>query len=259
MKKTLYILLIIIGFSCSQANENPIVIAHRGASAFAPENTIASVNKAWEMNADAVEVDVMLTKDNKIICCHDKNTKRTTGKSYIVNQTLADTLRSLDAGYASKFGAKFKGEKLPFLSEVVASLPKGKKLFIEVKSNRKEIIQPLVKFLQSSSKKEQLILIAFNLEIIKNIKAQVKEIPAYYLAYGLATKLKFQTALKLALDAGLDGLDVQFQSVTEETNKILKEYKTKAYVWTVNKKEDYQKLLKFEVAGITTDNPLINN
>ena len=74
------------------------IIAHRGASYDAPENTLASVQLGWERNADAVEVDVYLSKDRKIVVIHDENTKRTTGHDGLVHKMTWAQLRQLDAG-----------------------------------------------------------------------------------------------------------------------------------------------------------------
>ena len=78
--------------------KNCLIIAHRGESFDAPENTLAAVNLAWERGADAVEIDVQLSKDNKIVVIHDENTKRTGGRNKLVkNQTLKE-LKELDVG-----------------------------------------------------------------------------------------------------------------------------------------------------------------
>ena len=68
------------------------IIAHRGASYLAPENTVASAKLAWELGADAVEVDIFLSKDNRIMVIHHPNTKRTSGKDYEVKNTSSDIL-----------------------------------------------------------------------------------------------------------------------------------------------------------------------
>ena len=74
------------------------IIAHRGASYIAPENTLASVKLAWKLNADAVEIDVNLTQDKRIVAIHDPTTKRTTSANLVFNKTSSEELRKLDAG-----------------------------------------------------------------------------------------------------------------------------------------------------------------
>ncbi len=93
------------------------IIAHRGASHAAPENTLASVSLAWQMEADAVEVDVHLSKDNRIVAIHDPWTDRTGGVRLEVANTIAHHLRRLDVG--SHKHHQYARERIPFLEEVL--------------------------------------------------------------------------------------------------------------------------------------------
>ena len=89
------------------------IVAHRGASHDAPENTVASARLAWKQGADAVETDIHLTRDGKVIVSHDKTTRRTTGRDGVIQEMTLAELRALDAGsWKSK---EFAGEKLPLL------------------------------------------------------------------------------------------------------------------------------------------------
>ena len=94
-----------------------LIIAHRGASGYAPENTLASMELAIKLGCDAIELDIHLTKDQQIVVCHDFTVDRTTnGRGEIENLTLED-IKKLDAG--SWFSDEFKGEKIPTLEEVI--------------------------------------------------------------------------------------------------------------------------------------------
>ena len=148
MKK---IILFLMMLSAGMAAYSQVkIIAHRGASWLAPENTVASANLAWEKGADAVEADIYLTKDNKVICIHDSNTKRTTGQDYNVAETDSKVLRKLDAG--SFRDEKYKGEKLPFLSEIIKTVPDGKELVVEIKC-KIEVLPYLEKTVRKYQKK----------------------------------------------------------------------------------------------------------
>ena len=98
-------------------NKKNLIIAHRGESYDAPENTLAAINLAWQRNADAVEIDIQLSADNQIVVIHDLNTKRIGNRNKKVKkQTLAE-LKELEAGKHK--GEKWKDEKIPTLSEVL--------------------------------------------------------------------------------------------------------------------------------------------
>ena len=108
----------------------PIVIAHRGASHDAPENTLEAFRLAWEQGADAIEGDFRLTADRRIVCIHDATTARTGDRTLRVSRSRFDALRRVDVG-AWK-GARWRGASIPSLEEVLACVPAGKRLFIEL-------------------------------------------------------------------------------------------------------------------------------
>lgn len=109
------------------------IVAHRGASFDAPENTLSAFRLAWKLNADVIEGDFYLTKDEQIVCIHDKTTKRVAPKQTsltIARSTLAE-LRALDVG--SWKHPRFANERIPLLEEVLATVPEGKRIFVEIK------------------------------------------------------------------------------------------------------------------------------
>src|SRR6187399_1261740 len=107
------------------------LIAHRGESADAPENTLAAFRLAWERKVPAIELDVHLTKDGRLAVCHDFDTKRCAGVACKIRESLWDELKDLDVG--QRFNPKFTGEKLPLLDDVLATIPDGARCFIEIK------------------------------------------------------------------------------------------------------------------------------
>src|ERR1700677_2285230 len=111
-KTSLFLLLVLL---VSPALRGAEIIAHRGASYDVPENTLAAFNLAWKEEADAVELDIYLTKDGKIVAIHDETTKRTTGVALnVADSTLAE-LQQLDAGAWKN--AVWKGEQIPSLEQ----------------------------------------------------------------------------------------------------------------------------------------------
>ena len=159
---------------------NPMVIAHRGSSAQAPENTVPAFQLAWEQGADAIEADFLLTKDGHIVCFHDKDTKRLAGQPLNVADANLEELRQFDVGsiqpqdseraLRSWNADQYKGVRIPTSAEVFATVPAGKKVFIEIKCGP-EIIDPLLRELASSGlTPDQVVVIAFDSALLKSLK-----------------------------------------------------------------------------------------
>jgi len=234
------------------------IVAHRGASAEAPENTLPSFRLGWEL-ADADELDIHLSRDGEPVVLHDASTKRTAGLDKpVADQTLAE-LKALDAG--SWKAPAWTGTRIPTLAEVLAILPEGKRLFIEIKAGP-EVIPALEKAVKDSGKPaKQLALIAFNLETLKQAKAKLPALPAYWLAgSGEDKKTGKSPAIEdlvlKAKAAGVDGLDLDFKFPIDEAF-VAKVHAAglKLFTWTVNDPEVALKEKAAGVDGITTDKP----
>ena len=251
--QTLLCLLIVGASGCTKSVE---IIAHRGASHLAPENTLASVMLGWEKEAD-VEVDVYLTSDNQIVAIHDKTTKRTAGTDVNVAEATARELRKLDVG--SFKSEEFAGEPIPFLADIVETIPPGRKLYIEIKCGQ-EILPYLQELLAASGQMSQIVIIGFNLETVTKSKELI-DVPTYWLK---GTEKNKETEewiphdpqlVQTARDKGLDGLDVHYAGVTQELVDAAKAAGQKLYVWTVDDPEEALRLVELGVAGITTNRP----
>ena len=248
-------LLPVLAAGCSRDVE---IIAHRGASYVAPENTMASVTRAWELGTDAVEVDVYLSKDNRIMVIHDKDTKRTAGVELRIDQTPAARLRQLDVG--THKDPKYAGEKIPFLEEVLESIPPGKKLYVEIKCDQ-TILPYLQQVIDHSGKRRQIVVISFNFDVVRGCKETLPDVPVYWLA---GTRKDKETKEALPHDPawitrakghGIDGLDVHYAGVTESFANQVLSAGLGLYVWTVNDPEEAIRLRELGVQGITTDRP----
>ena len=260
LRMTLSILAVSLPLSAADPVE---IIAHRGASYDAPENTVAAIKLAWEQKADGSEFDVYLTKDGKIAVIHDKDTRRTAGEPnrLVARSTLAE-LRNLDVGRWK--GEKFVGEKVPTLAEMLATVPAGKKAYVEVKCGP-EIVPELVRGLKASNlKPEQTPVISFNAAVIAEFKKARPDVPAYWLVSLNPPKNKKKeftppTAAELiqkAKELKADGLDLSASDVLDEAYaKTIKDAGLKLYVWTVNDPAVARQMVKIGVDGITTDRP----
>ncbi|MBN2667330.1 MAG: glycerophosphodiester phosphodiesterase [Bacteroidales bacterium] len=225
------------------------IIAHRGASYLAPENTVASSRLAFELGADAVEVDIYLSADNKIVCIHDANTKRTTGANHIVKDTGSEVLRSLDAG--SWKSADYKGEKIPFLEEVILSVPLGKKLVVELKCGS-EVLPLLKKTVEKYLKSREFSFIAFDFQTITDTKKTFSDNPCHWLC---SNKILLEKNLPLVQGAGLDGVSLSYGLIDEQVAGKVKDLNLELYTWTVDDPAEALRLIPLGVMGITTNRP----
>jgi glycerophosphoryl diester phosphodiesterase len=238
-------------------SESVEIIAHRGASYLAPENTLAAVQLGWEKQAD-VEVDVYLSKDNRIVVMHDSTTKRTAGGVDLkLSETDSQELRKLDVG--SFKAPEFAGERIPYLEEVLATIPPGRKLFVEIKC-KKEILPILEPMIAASGKKSQIVIICFDLEVAAEAKKLIG-VPTYWLKGTDKVKDTDQwiphdsSLIQTARDRGLDGLDVHYAGVTAEFAGAVRDAGQKLYVWTVDDPNEAARLVALNVDGITTNRP----
>lgn len=254
----LFCLLIVSLSGCTKSISMEI-IAHRGASYLAPENTLASAKLAWEKGADAVEIDVYLSKDNRIVVIHDSNTARTAGARLIVSETESSVLRRLDVG--SWKGEEFAGERIPLLEEIIKTIPRKGRLFVEIKCGR-EILPTLRQIIISSGKTSQIVIIGFNLKTMAMSKQFMPKIPTYWVKgtdkdEKTEERLPHDTKLiQTVREKGLDGLDVHYAGVTRDFMDAVKISGQRLYVWTVDSPEEAIRLDRLGVSGITTNRPL---
>lgn len=247
-KIILLILLIMVGMMCRQKKtEELIVIAHRGASRAAPENTLSSMKKAIEYGADFAECDVFQTKDGEIVLFHDEEMERTTGKQGMIwDFTLAE-LRELDAG--SWFSEEFKGEPIPTLRQVIR-LCKGKiKLNIEVKvsGNDPDIAQKVVDTIRSENIGKECMVTSFEKPVIKKIKE---------IAPDLITGFIFDEEHPPDIFEGnWEYVCSKRNIVDEEFVQEARQKGKKIFVWTVNYPAEMKKFIDLGVDGIITDVP----
>lgn len=235
-----------------------LIIAHRGESYNAPENTLASINLAWERGAEAVEIDVRLSADNQIVAIHDSSTKRTGNKSYKIKKHSLVELKQLDVG--SWKHNKYIGEKIPSLTEILETIPNGKKLIIEIKSDI-EVLPFLKQEIENSNlKTEQIEIISFNYDIVLKAKKILHEHTVLYLAdldytwYTRLLSLSVEKLIEKVKLGNLDGLNVWAgKLLTEEFASKVKSAGLLLYVWTVNDPGHAKKLISWGIDGITTD------
>ena len=239
------------------------VIAHRGASFDAPENTLAAFRLAWQQGADGIEADFYLTSDGEIVCLHDSDTGRTGDRKLPVGQSTLEELRAVDVG-ASK-GEKFRGERIPTLAEVLGVVPAGKRIFIEVKCGP-QILPALRRDLQQSHLlPEQIAIISFHPSVIEAVRKQLPDIRAYLLysmpAANQSKWPRFDPApvmetLRATDASGLD-LGAEHGRVTKAEVDQLRKAGYEFHCWTVDDGRLAQEYRALGVDSITTNRPAL--
>lgn len=234
--------------------DQPLIIAHRGASFLAPENTLSAVKLAWEIGAQAVEIDVRKTWDNQIVAIHNATTRHMTGHSKFIRLNTLKQLKKLDFGILKD--AKWKGERIPTLDSILNTIPEKGRLYIEIKSTK--AILPLIKNLLKSYsfRAEQINFLAFNYKIAVKTKKMFQENLVYFLYEHRRAQPSAEYFLSRIKTAGLDGLDISVHpSINKDFVNTIKDAGKKLIVWTVNDPAQAQRLIEAGIDGITTDRP----
>lgn len=236
------------------------IIAHRGASHAAPENTLRAARLAWDEKADATECDLHLTKDGQVVVVHDASTRRTAGRDAQVAELTLAEVRELDAGVWK--GPGFSGEKIPTLDEILGVVPAGKKIYIEIKTGP-EIVPALKAGLERSRlDRRQAVIITFNEAAALAAKRTLPHYSVYLLS---SYKVSAETGrpqptldqlLEICAKGKLDGLDLDHRwPLTSEDVRRIRRAGLGLCVWTVDDPTVARRWLALGVDGITTNRP----
>lgn len=239
--------------------QKTIIVAHRGASALAPENTVASTKLAFAKDADISEIDIYMTKDNRVMVLHDSTTKRTCyGDNMKIAESDSAQLRTLSANKLN--GQDYADEKIPFVEEIIDVIPEGKKLFIEIKCG-KEVAPYLKEAIDKSGKLDQMVIISGNIEAMNECRKLMPSIPLYWVKASDKDKVTKErlpyddSVIQTAVENKLTGLDLYYVALTKEFVSKAHAAGLEVYVWTVNDVDLAKQMIEFGVDGITTDVP----
>ena len=238
------------------------IVAHRGASFDAPENTVAAMKLAFEQGADGVEADFYLSSDGEIVCIHDGDTNRTAGVKHVIVKTPFDELRKLDVGAWKN--EKYRGEKIPTFAEIAETIPTGKKFIIELKTGP-EIVAPLKDALAKTDlKDDQILIICFNEKTVAECKKALPNLKCHWLTGYKKDEKTGETKPSLAdVVATLershaDGLgsqgDVNYVNA-EFLEDLCDEGHCEFHVWTIDDPKVARFYQKLKPWGITTNRP----
>lgn len=234
----------------------PLLLGHRGAKNYAPENTLVAFNLALEQGADGVELDVKLSADGHVMVHHDVTVDRTTDGTGRVSELPLSALRDLDAG--SFFSEKFRGEKIPTLDEVFESI--GKRAFINVEltnyaTPRDELVQKVCELVRRHALQERILFSSFFAGNLKKAARFLPEVPR-----GLLTQVSLLGSWARSFGfyfGDYAALHPFISDVTAQQVQRVHKLKRRINVWTVNTQADLRRMLAWGVDGLITDDPVL--
>lgn len=233
-----------------------ILTAHRGESYVAPENTLAAFKLAWDWGAEATELDVHMSKDRKIMVMHDSHTGRTADKDLVIKETEASELRKLDAGRWK--GEEYAGEKIPFLEEALQQLPPGKTLLVEIKCGVEAL--PLIRdIFDASGKRSEVISISFSLDVVTESKKIMPDVETLWIRGcekdpQTGERISYSAQLiQTALDRNLDGLNLEYHTMTQEYADTIGDAGLILWTWTSDDPEIVKQQLAYHTARFGTN------
>lgn len=232
-------------------NDTFEIMAHRGSSKQAPENSLAAFDLAIKQNCDYIEFDIQYTKDREIVVFHDTTLKRITGESLKISQLTFDELKQRDIG--SYFSKQYNGEKILLFEEVIRLYKENVKFNIEIKTEiiNEGIEKDVVKLINLYQIKDICIVTSMNYNVLEKIKQIDPEIKTGYVlnvAIGDFVELK---------DA--DCFSIQKSYINIDIINMAHYLDKKIYAWTVNKPKDIIEMIEMNVDGIISDYPELVN
>ena len=247
----------------------PVNLAHRGASALAPENTLEAFRIAVEAGAGGLELDVHLTRDGHVVVIHDATVERTTGGTgYVAGMTL-DELRAFDAGHnfspdgGSTRPYRGRGLRVPTLPEVLKEFP-GVSVNIDMKEGRPGIEEAVLGVLREAGAEERALVVSSLHRAVRRFRkisggristgASRLEIGVFY----LLSTLRLERLVRPAYDALQ--VPIQYRGITLVTRRFLEAAHARGVrvdVWTINERSEMRRLLDLGADVIMTDHPAI--
>jgi len=234
--------------------KRPTVFAHRGSSAYAPENTLAAFEMAVEQGADAIELDVKLSGDGQIIVIHDDTVDRTTDGTGRVGAMTLSELKDLDAG--SYFNTKFKTEKIPTLEDVFETF--GKRIFINIEIKNyttplDDLPERVISLINKFDLEDNVILTSFNFIALIRTRDHDQNIPVGLLTPAGVASLAVTS--KLVRFGPSVALHPSFVDVKPKLIQSLHRARSRIHAYTLKEADDMRQLFRLGVDGIITSNP----
>ncbi len=228
------------------------VFAHRGASGYAPENTMSAFMLAKRLGADGVELDVHLTADGKVVVCHDSKVDRTTNGTGVIEEMTYEQLLELDFGCPEVFGKRFEGERISTLEEVFeAMIPAGLIVNVELKTTSEGIVEKVLEVEEKYKKYGLVLYSSFRPDYLKELRRlspDAKLAPLYWTD---------DDYVNTGLSHGAVALHPAFTCVTEGEDYCKKAHDAglRVHPYTPNKPADLEQLMLLGVDAVITNYP----
>lgn len=234
----------------------PTIFAHRGASAYAPENTLAAFELAVRQKADAIELDAKLSADGHVVVIHDQTVDRTTNGAGAVGAMSLSQLRQLDAGVC--FDQRFKGEGIPTLDEVFGRI--GQQIYINVEltnyaSLTDSLPQKVIELVEKHNLVGRVLFSSFNPLALLKVHRFMPGASIGLLTLGKNMGTLARTLFGAALSH--QALHPHYHDVTPKLIARTHRRGRKVFAYTVNQAPEMQRLFQMGVDGIFTDDPLL--
>ncbi|HDR7848945.1 glycerophosphodiester phosphodiesterase [Bacillus toyonensis] len=237
-------------------------IAHRGASAYAPEHTIAAYKLGQQLKGDYIEIDLQMTKDGHLVAMHDETVNRTTNGKGLVKEHTLEEMKQLNVGsffnekYPNLAKKEFENAKVPKLKEIIEMFGHNANYYIETKSpdeypGMEEKLLEIIKYYQISDK---VIIQSFSEESLQKIHSLHANIP-------LVQLLSYQKSVQLneleieKYKAYCIGLGMNYKYIDSAYVKKIKKHGLEVHPFTVDNEKDMKKLLSWGVDGMFTNYP----
>ncbi len=240
-----------------------LIVAHRGASHVAPENTLPSFELAFRENADFIEGDFRLTKDGRVVCIHDALTKRTAPNQKNMRVSKRNYKELLELDFGSWKGEEYSNTKIPTLEEILNIIPKGKGIVIEIKEDKIELVNAIKEIIEASKVPlDKIIIISFHSKVIVNAIRLIKNVKTFWLYEWHYTRTN-KKCIKIEMNIiktlkmlNCTGIDINVPTkLSERFIKMVRENKFELFTYTIDSHEQALELFNLGVDGITTNSP----
>ncbi len=229
-----------------------LIVAHRGFSAVAPENTLAAFSAAIRAGVDMIELDVAMTADGVAVCLHDDAVDRTTDGHGRVARMSSDTIRRLDAG--SWFGPGFRGERVPTLADALDLARRRVGVNVEIKADprRGQVVAAVSDAVAAAGAGAEVVVSSFDPEMLAQLHAAA---PGLRTALLVEDRRRQRHAVGAALEAGARGLHVALPLADTLTLAAARRRGLRIGVYTVNSARSARRLADLGAGLLITDHP----